>query len=120
MKKSLIVTAAIVSMFAGCQKADNPLVGASDGQFARFVESKNAFSPSCATALYEPELFVQQYNALKFSPDARITAVTAQQKNACIEELQKRASEVGVEGNVTPEHMLDDRVRRRYVAARKK
>jgi hypothetical protein len=120
MKKSLIVTAAVVFVFAGCQKADNPLLAATDGQFARLVEPKNAFSASCAAALYDPDLFVHQYNGLKFSLEGRIASVSEQQKSACNEELQKRASEVGIQNNVTPEHLRDDRVRQRYVALRKK
>ena len=120
MKRACIVLV-VVGMFAGgCQREDNPLISASDGQFARLVEPKNAFSPSCAAALYEPDAFVQQYNALKFSPDARIASLTDQQRTACVDELQKRASEIGIAANVTQEHLRDERVRQRYLATRKK
>jgi len=121
MKRACMVIAVLsVFILAGCKGEGNPLVSASDGQFSRLVEQKNAFSPSCAAGVYEPEAFVQQYNALKFSPDARITSVSDQQKAACTDELQKRASEIGITGNVTPEHLRDERVRQRYLATRKK
>jgi hypothetical protein len=120
VKNELMFAIAVAAALAGCQKADNPLVSASDGQFARLVEQKNAFSPSCAAALYEPESFIQQYNALKFSPNARIGSISEQQKADCVGELQKRASEVGIPASVSPEHLRDDRVRQRYLAVRKK
>src|SRR5688572_26467564 len=121
MKRACIVVAVTATLgIAGCQREANPLVAASDGQFSRLVEPKNAFSPSCAAALYEPDVFVQQYNALKFSPDARISSVSNQQRTACADELQKRASEIGITGRVTHEHLRDDRVRQRYLATRKK
>jgi hypothetical protein len=116
----IVIAVAGILAIGGCQRENNPLVSASDGQFSRLVEPKNAFSPSCAAALYEPDGFVQQYNALKFSPDARISAVSDQQRAACVDELQKRASEVGIAGNVTAEHLRDERVRQRYLATRKK
>ncbi len=121
MKRAWILTV-VVAMFAvgGCQREDNPLISANDGQFSRLIEARNAFSPSCAAALYEPDTFVQQYNALKFSPDGRISSVSDQQKTSCANELQKRASEVGIGGAVTPEHLRDERVRQRYLATRKK
>ena len=120
MKRAWIALAFVGLVAGGCQREDNPLISASDGQFSRLVEPKNAFSPSCAAALYEPDAFVQQYNALKFSPDARISSVTDQQRTACADELQKRASEIGISGNVTQDHLRDDRVRQRYLATRKK
>lgn len=120
MKNELILATAVAAVLAGCQRTDNPLVSANDGQFARLMEPKNALSPSCAAALYEPEVFVQQYNALKFSPDARINAVSDQHKADCVGELLKRSSEVGIPAGVTAEHLRDERVRQRYLAVRKK
>ena len=120
MKKSLIVATCFAVCLVACGKTDNPLVTASDGQFARFIEPKSALAPACAAAVYEPEFFVKQYNALKFSPEGRITAVSEQQSAECVTELQKRASEVGIAGTVTPEHVRDDRARQRYLALRKK
>lgn len=121
MKRACIVIA-VLGVFAvgGCQREGNPVISASDGQFSRLVEPKNAFSPSCAAAVYDPEAFVQQYNALKFSPDARIASVSDQQRTACMDELRKRASEIGITGNVTQEHLRDERVQQRYLATRKK
>lgn len=103
-----------------CSKVDNPVLAANEGQFARLVEPRSALAPSCAAALYEPEAFVQQYNATKFSPEGRISAVSEKQQNDCAVELQKRASEVGIAGDVKPEHFRDDRVRQRYVSLKKK
>jgi hypothetical protein len=120
MNARVLILAAIMSAFAGCKRVDNPLVSATDPQFAQLVAPKNAFSASCAAALYEPELFVQQYNALKFSPQGRINAVTEEQQRICIGELQKRAGELGIRENVAPEHFKDDRVRARYMAGKKK
>lgn len=121
MRRACTVLAALgLFAVAACQREENPVVSATDGQFARLVEPKNAFSPSCAAGLYEPDAFVQQYNALKFSPDAKIDAISDQQSTACANELQKRASEIGITGNVTHEHLRDDRVRQRYLATRKK
>ena len=120
MKRAWIALAFAGMVAGGCQREDNPLISASDGQFSRLVEPKNAFSPPCAAALYAPDAFVQQYNALKFSPDARISSVTVEQRTACGDELQKHASEIGISGNVTQEHLRDDRVRQRYLATRKK
>ena len=121
MKRACIVVAVAATLgIAGCQRESNPLVAASDGQFSQLVEPKNAFSPSCAAALYKPDVFIQQYNGLKFSPDGRIRSVSDQQRTACTDELQKRASEVGITGNVTQEHLRDERVRQRYLATRKK
>jgi hypothetical protein len=111
---------AAAAVTGGCKKEDNPLVATSDGHFARLIEPKNAFSPCCAAALYDPDAFVAQYNGLKFSPDARIQAVSEQQRTECVGELQKRSSEVGITGNVTAEHLKDERVRQRYLASRKK
>lgn len=120
MKRTWVVIAVVAVAVAGCQREENPLVSASDGQFSRLVEPTNAFSAPCAAALYEPDAFVRQYNALKFSRDARISAVSDQQRTACADELQKRASEIGLPGNVTQAHLRDDRVRQRYLATRKK
>ena len=120
MKRIFAIALLTAAAAAGCHKEDNPLVAATDGQFARLIEPKNAFSPSCAAALYEPEAFLAQHNGLKFSPDARIHAVTQQQRAECSSELQKRASEVGIAGNVTAAHLNDERVKQRYLAARKK
>lgn len=120
MKHLLLVALVAASLITGCKKEDNPLVAANDGQFGRLIEPRNAFSPSCAAALYDPDGFVAQYNALKFSPDARIQTVSEQQRSECTGELQKRASEVGIAGNVTADHFKDDRVKQRYLASRKK
>ena len=116
----LLCAAALVVTLVGCQKSDNPLIAADDGQFVRLIEPESALAPSCAAALYEPELFIRQYNALKFSPDTRIRSVSEQQKTDCASELQKRASEVGIAGNVTLEHVRDERTRQRYLAAKEK
>ena len=113
------VLSAFILLLASCGKPDNPLLGASDGQFARLIEPKNAFSPSCAAALYEPELFVKQYNGLKFGAGGKISAVGEQHRSECIAELQKRAADGGIPGQVTRDHLLDDRVRQRYFALRK-
>ena len=118
MKRLLLTT--LVLLLASCGKPNNPLLGASDGQFARLIEPKNAFSPSCAAALYEPDLFVKQYNGLKFGAAGKISAVSEQHRSDCATELQKRAAEAGIQGEVTREHLMDDRVRQRYVATRKR
>ena len=119
MSKSWLCAVVTVFALSSCGKGDNPLVAASDGQFKQWIEAKNAFSASCAAALYEPALFVKQYNGLKFSASGKISSVTEQQKTACVSELQQRASQIGIAGDVTREHLLDDRVRQRYMAARK-
>lgn len=111
--------AAAVCAVAACGKPENPLLSASDGQFARLIEPKNAFSASCAAALYEPELFVKQFNGLKFSQAGKIAAVSEQQRTECVAELQERARQLGVPGNVTREQLNDERVRKRYLATRK-
>ena len=110
--------ASLVLLLAACGKPENPLLSASDGQFARLIEPRNAFSPSCAAALYEPELFVQQYNGLKFAQAGKIAAVSEQHGADCVAELQRRAAEAGLR-EVTREHLADDRVRQRYLATRK-
>jgi hypothetical protein len=114
----LFVVVPVLALSA-CGKADNPLVAASDGQFAQWIEPKNAFSASCAAALYEPALYVKQFNGLKFSASGKISSVSEQQKTGCVSELQQRASQIGIAGNVTREQLLDDRVRQRYAATRK-
>lgn len=110
---------AAVCALAACGKPENPLLSASDAQFARLIEPKNAFAPSCAAALYEPDLFVKQYNGLKFSQAGKIVAVSEQQRTQCVAELQERARELRVPGDVTRESLADERVRKRYLAARK-
>lgn len=110
---------ALILLLASCGKPENPLLGASDGQFAGLIEPKNAFSPSCAAAFYEPDLFVKQYNGLKFGAAGKISAVTEQHRSECAAELQKRAADGGITGQITRDHLLDDRVRQRYFAARK-
>src|SRR5258708_37544289 len=90
----LLVIAAFV--LAACGKPENPLLAASDGQFAQLIEPRNAFSPSCAAALYEPDLFVKQYNGLKFSQAGKISAVSDQQKTECAAELPRRGAAAGV------------------------
>ncbi len=117
MRNKWLLAVAVVALIS-CGQRDNPLVTASDGDFARWIEPKNAFSPSCAAALYDPDLFVKQYNGLKFSSGARISAVSEQQKADCIVELQKRAAQQGIRGEIKREHLFDDRVRKRYLAAR--
>jgi len=116
-RRWLLVIAVFV--LAACGKPENPLLAASDGQFAQLIEPRNAFSPSCAAALYEPDLFVKQYNGLKFSQTGKIAAVSDQQKTECEAELQRRGAEAGLRGDITREHLADERVRRRYFAARK-
>lgn len=111
--------ACLVLLLAACGKPENPLLSASDAQFTRLVEPKNAFSPSCAAALYEPALFVKQYNGLKFGQAGKIAGVGEHHKADCIAELQRRAAEAELRGEVTREHLADDRVRQRYLAARK-
>jgi len=119
MKRLWLIGGVAVAALASCGKADNPLVMANDAQFAQWVEPKNAFSASCAAALYEPALFVKQYNGLKFAAAGKISAVSEQQKTDCALELQKRAEQVGVRGDVTREHLFDERVQKRYLATRK-
>jgi len=119
MSRSWLCAVVTVLALSSCGKGDNPLVAASDGQFKQWMEAKNAFSASCAAALYEPELYVKQFNGLKFSASGKISSVSEQQKTGCLSELQQRASQIGIAGNVTREHLLDDRVRQRYAAARK-
>lgn len=122
MNKLSLPAAAVVAavlLLSSCGKPDNPLVTASDGQFLRWIERTNPIAPSCAAALYEPDLFVRQYNGIKFVASSKISSVSEQQKSSCISELQKRASEIGIPGNVTRENLLDDRVRQRYIAVRK-
>lgn len=119
MTRLWLLGGVVVFGLASCGKADNPLVTASDAQFAQWVESKNAFSASCAAALYEPDLFVKQYNGLKFAAAGKIAAVSEQQTADCIAELQKRAEQLGVRGDIAREHLFDERVRKRYLASRK-
>lgn len=119
MNRLWLIGGVAVIALASCGKADNPLVTASDAQFAQWVEPKNAFSASCAAALYEPALFVKQYNGLKFAAAGKISAVSEQQKADCVIELQKRAEQVGVRGDVAREHLFDERVQKRYLATRK-
>ena len=119
MNRLWLVAGVAAVALNSCGKQDNPLVAASDGQFAQWVEPKNAFSASCAAALYEPEVFVRQFNGLKFSASGKIASVSEQQRSGCVSELQQRASQVGITGSLTREQLLDDRVRRRYVATRK-
>ena len=111
--------AGFVLALAACGNPENPLLSASDAQFARLVEPRNAFSSSCAAALYEPELFVKQYNGLKFRQAGKIAALSEQHRADCIVELQRRAAEAELRGEVTREHLIDDRVRQRYFAVRK-
>lgn len=111
--------ACLALLLAACGTPENPLLSASDTQFARLIEPKNAFSPSCAAALYEPDLFLKQYNGLKLGQAGKIAAVGEQHKADCIAELQRHAAEAGLRGEVTREHLADDRVRQRYFAARK-
>ena len=117
MRNRVLLAVAVVAL-ASCGQRGNPLLAASDGEFARWIEPRNAFSPSCAAALYEPDLFVRQYNGLKFSSGEKISAVSEQQKADCVAELQKQAPQLGIRGQITREHLFDDRVRKRYLAAR--
>jgi hypothetical protein len=119
MKRLWLIAGVAAMVLASCGKPENPLVTAGDAQFAQWVEAKNAFSASCAAALYEPELFIKQYNGFKFAAAGKISAVNEQQKAECVVELQKRAAQAGVPGDVAREHLFDDRVRKRYLAARK-
>ena len=119
MNKLWLIASVAAMALVSCGKPDNPLVTAGDAQFSQWLEPKNAFSASCAAALYEPELFVKQYNGLKFAAAGKISTVSEQQKADCVVELQKRAAQAGVPGDITREHLFDDRVRKRYLAARK-
>lgn len=118
MKRLWLFAGVAAMALAFCGKPDNPLVTAGDAQFAQWVKPMNAFSASCAAALYEPELFVKQYNGLKFAAAGKISTVSEQQKADCIVELQKRAAQTGIPGDVARAHLFDDRVRKRYLAAR--
>jgi hypothetical protein len=119
MKRLWLIAGATVVALASCGKSDNPLLTVDDPQFVKWVEPKNAFSASCAAALYEPELFIKQYNGLKFAAAGKISTVSEQQKADCVVELQKRAGQAGVPGDIAREHLFDDRVRKRYLGARK-
>lgn len=121
MNKLSLRAAAVAALLvlSSCGKPGNPLLAASDGQFQRWIEPRSPISPSCAAALYEPALFVRQYNGIKFAASSKISAVSDQQKNGCIAELQQRASAIGIQGNVTRDHLFDDRVRQRYYAMKK-
>ena len=119
MNRSWVLAALAVVALASCSKSDNPLVAASDGQFKQWIEPKNAFSASCAAALYEPELYVRQYNGLKFSASGKISSVSDQQQTGCVGELLQRASQIGIGGSLTREQLFDERVKHRYAAARK-
>lgn len=103
---------------AACGQAANPLLNASDDQFGRLIEPKNAFSPSCAAALYEPEFYVKQHNGLRFSAAGKINAVSEERRAQCAAELQARAAEAGM-GNVTRAHLADEAVRQRFLAMRR-
>lgn len=120
MNKLLLPIVVAVLVLSSCGKPDNPLVTASDGQFLEWMAPRNAFSPPCAAAFYEPDWFIKQYNGLKFSPRDKISAVSEQQKDACVSDLLQRANQVGIKGNVTREDLLDARVRQRYLANRKR
>ena len=121
MNKLSLPAAAVAALLvlSSCGKPDNPLVAATDGQFLEWMAPRNAFSPPCAAAFYEPAWFIKQYNGLKFSARDKISGVSEQQKNSCASELLQRANQVGIRGNVTRENLLDDRVRQRYLANRK-
>ncbi|AJP48603.1 hypothetical protein PG1C_09415 [Rugosibacter aromaticivorans] len=114
-KRRLLIVAAFIALSA-CGKLGNPLLSASDGQFLRWIAPRNGLAPSCAAALYKPEMFIGQYNGLKFSAKDKISAVSEKQKSECIADLQQRASEIGIEGNITRDHLLDDRVKQRFLA----
>ena len=119
MNKRCLIISVVTVVLAACGKLGNPLLSASDGQFLRWIAPRNGLAPSCAAALYKPALFIGQYNGLKFSARDKISAVSEKQKSECIADLQQRASEIGIEGNVTREHLLDDRVRQRFLASQK-
>ena len=121
MNKLSQLAAVVVAVFllASCGKPDNPLVTASDGQFLQWIAKRNGLAPSCAAALYEPELFIRQYNSIIFVAHDKISSVSEQQKADCVSDLLQRANQVGIQGNVTREHLRDDRVRQRYLANRK-
>ncbi len=86
--RRLLIGLAILTL-AACGKLGNPLLNATDGQFLQWIAPKNAFSPPCAAALYEPAWFINQYNALKFSARDKISAVTEKQKSDCAADLQQ-------------------------------
>src|SRR5262252_5693563 len=58
MNRSWVLAALAVVALASCSKSDNPLVGASDGQFAQWIEPRNAFSASCAAAQAAEKAFL--------------------------------------------------------------
>ena len=115
-----VATVATVLMLSACGKLGNPLLAASDGQFLQWIAKKNGLAPSCAAALYEPALFIRQYNSIIFVAHDKISSVSEKQKSECMSELLQRASQVGIQGNVTREHLLDDRVRQRYFALQRR
>ena len=117
-KLRLLIGLAIITL-AACGKLGNPLLAASDGQFLRWITPRNGLAPSCAAALYKPELFVRQYNGIVFIASKRISSVSEQQKADCISELQQRASQIDIEGNITREHLLDERVKQRFLSSLK-
>lgn len=116
---SAIAVAAVATTLSSCGKPDNPLLAATDGQFLQWMAPRNGLAASCASALYEPELFIKQYNGIKFVESYKIHSVSEKQKAECESELLQRANQVGIQGNVTREHLRDDRVRQRYFANRK-
>lgn len=118
-RRRLLIGLAILTL-AACGKLGNPLLNASDGQFLQWIAPKNAFAPPCAAALYEPDWFIKQYNALKFSARDKISAVTERQKNDCVADLQQWANQIGISGNITHESLLDDRVKQRYLSLKRR
>ncbi len=117
-KRRLLIGIATI-MLAACDKLGNPLLSARDGQFLQWIAPRSVLASSCAAALYKPELFIKQYNGLRLVVSSRISSVSEHQKDTCVSELLQRASQIGIEGNIIREHLLDERVKQRFLATQK-
>lgn len=100
----VVLIASLVLAITGCaKKSDNPLLDATDGQFKSTVDPYFDCIASVEKA------------AKTFSSATKVKGEEEQERRICLEKGQKLAVGAGISDNVTFDHILDPRVKERYV-----
>lgn len=102
MRKTFSWALAAALLFTACSKgSDNPLLGATDGQF---IATMNFATTECEEAFFNPEKVRHPY---------------PNQKNNCAHRVKSNAAFAGIPDVVTLEHIEDPKVKERYFSLKK-
>ena len=103
MIRVFLMTSLVVAIVGCAKKSDNPLLDATDGQF------------KIAIGAYFDCVANMEKAAKVFSEATKVKGEEEQERSICLEKGQKLAVGAGISDNVTFDHILDPRVKERYV-----